>query len=91
MPADVKFFDISMNVQNTQVEIITHGGNVQELILECKLLLVILIAPQLIQPFSALDATQSNIFLTKRTSSLDYAFQIVIDSVKPFCFAWRSS
>ena len=70
MLADVKFFDLLMNVQNTQVEILAHCGGVQLLIVECKLLSVILIAAQLMQPFSALSATQSGIFLTKRTSSL---------------------
>ena len=60
--ADVKFFDRLMNMQNTKAEIIAHCGNVQLLILECKLLSVILIAAQLMQPFSALSATQSGIF-----------------------------
>ena len=73
------------------MQILTHGGNVQVLILECKILPVILNPAQLTQRFSALNATQSGIFLTKRTSSLDNAFEIVIASVEPFCFAWRSS
>ena len=89
--ADVKFFDRLMNMQNTKAEIIAHCGNVQLLIPECKLLSVILIAAQLMQPFSALSATQSGIFLTKRTSSLGNGFEVVIDSVEPYCFAWRSS
>ena len=91
MLADLKFFDLLMSIQNTQAEIIAHCGNVQLLILECKLLSVILIAAQLMQPFSALSATQSDNFLTKRTSSLGNGFEIVIASVKPYCFAWRSS
>ena len=91
MLADVKFFDLLMNIQNTQAEIIAQCGNVQLLILECKLLSVILIAAQLMQPFSALGATQSNIFLTKHTFSLGNGFEVVIASVEPYCFAWRSS
>ena len=38
------------------------------------------------QPFSALSATQSGIFLTKRTSSLGNRFEVVIASVVPYCF-----
>ena len=91
MLADVKFFDLLINTQNTQAEIIAHFGNIQLLTLECKLLSVILIAAQLMQPFSALSATQSGIFLTKRTSSLGTEFEVVIASVQPYCFAWRSS
>ena len=91
MLADMKFFDFLMNIQNTQAEIIAHCGNVPLLILECKLLSVILIAAQLMQPFSALGATQFSIFLTKRTSSLGQGFEVVIASVEPYCFAWRSS
>ena len=91
MLADVKLFDLLMNIQNTQAEIIAHYGNAQLLILECKLLSVILIAAQLVQPFSALSATQSSIFLTKRTSSFGNGFEVVIASVEPYCFAWRSS
>ena len=92
MLADVKFFDLLMNIQNTQVEIIAHCGNVQLLILECKFLSLILIAAQLMQPFSSLSATQSGIFLTKRTSSLNNGFEVVnLASVEPYCFAWRSS
>ena len=44
----------------------------------------------MMQPFSAFGATQSGIFLTKRTSSLRKGFEFAIDSVKPYCFAWRS-
>ena len=92
MLADVKFFDRLMNIQNTQAEIIAHCDNVQLLILlECKLLSVILIAAQLMQPFSALSTTQSGIFLTKRASSLGNGFEVVIASVEPYCFAWWSS
>ena len=91
MLADVKFFDLLMNIQNTQAEIIAHCGNAQLLILEYKLLFVILIAAQLMQPFSALTATQFGIFLTKRTSFLGNGFEVVIASVEPYCFAWRSS
>ena len=91
MLADVKFFDLLMNIQNTQAEIIAHDRNVQLLILECKLLSVILIAAQLMQPFSALNATQSGIFLKKRASSLGNGFEVVIASVKSYCFAWRRS
>ena len=91
MLADVKFFDFLMNIQNTQAEIIAHCGNVQLLILKCKLLSVISIAAQLTQPFSALSATQSGIFLTKRSSFLGNEFEVVIASVEPYCFAWRSS
>ena len=91
MLADVKFFDLLMNIQNTQAEIIAHCGNVQLLILKSKLLSVILIAAQLMQPFSALSAIQSGIFLTKRTSSLGNGFEVVIALVEPYCFAWRSS
>ena len=91
MLADVKFFDFLMNIQNTPSEIIAHCGNVQLLILECKLPSVILIAAQLMQPFSALSATQSGIVLTKRSSFLGNGFEVVIASVEPYCFAWRSS
>ena len=91
MLADVKFCDLLINIQNTQGEIIAHCGKVQLLILECKLLSVILIAAQLKQPFSALSATQSGIFLTKRTSSLGNGFELVIAFVEPYCFAWQSS
>ena len=80
-----------MNIQNTQAEIIAHCGNVQLLILECKLLSVILIPAQLMQPFSALSATKCGIFLTKRTSFLGNGFEVVIVSVEPYCFAWQSS
>ena len=78
-------------MRNTQAEIIAHRGNVQLLILECKLLSVILIAAQLMQPFSALTGTQSGIFLTKRTSSLGNGFEVVIASVELYCFGWQSS
>ena len=91
MLADVKFFDLLMNVQNTQAEIIAHCGNVQLLILECKSLSVILIAAQLMQPFSTLSTTQSGIFLTKCTSFLGNKVEVVIASVEPYCFAWQSS
>ena len=91
MLADVKFFDLLMNLENTQAEIIAHSGNAQLLILECELFSVILIAAQLVQPFSSLSATQSDIFLTNRTSSLSNGFEVVIASVEPYCFAWRSS
>ena len=83
MLADVKFFDLLINIQTTQAEIIAHCGNIQLLILECKLLSVILIDAQLMQPFSALSATQSRIFLTKRTSFLGNGFEVVIASVEP--------
>ena len=91
MLAVVKFFDLLINLQNTQAEIIAYCDNVQLLILEGKLLSVILIAAQLMQPFSALSPTQSGIFLTKRTSFLGNGFEVVIASVEPYCFAWRSS
>ena len=91
MLANVKFFDLLINIQNTQAQIIARCGNAQLLVLECKLLSVILIAAQLMQPFSALSATQSGIFLTKRTSSLGNGFEVVIASVEPYCFARRSS
>ena len=91
MLSDVKLFGLLMNIQNTQAEVIADCGNVQLLKLECKLLSVILIASQLMQPFSALSATYSGIFLTKRTSSLGNGFEVVFASVKPYCFAWRSS
>ena len=64
----------------------TSGSNSRLLKLECKLLSVILIAAQLMQPFSALSATHSGIFLTKRTSFLGNGFEVVFASVQPYCF-----
>ena len=91
MLADVNFFDLLMNIQNTQAKIIAHCGNAQLLTLKCKSLSVILIAAQLMQPFSALSAIQSGIFLTQHTSSLSKGFEVVIAPVEPYCFAWQSS